>query len=346
MKIDKVTSCKIANMGLCCAVLIVLNHINPRFPRRGLEWLWANAIAGAPFAVPYFFVVSGFLLAGHMQSKHWWSTEVCKRLRTLACPFFFWNIVMLAYHVFLLMGLNFCAHRNVMANVDLSSRRIASALGFDFFSQPEAGQLWYVRSLLIFVFISPFVKHYIGKWFLAILFAAYVFICPDTSVATGNWRMVFRWFFSLEGLFYFSVGVFLWYNPIRVQLSRLSAWSVFLAGFALFILGAQSTPNILCYSRVAGNMFTLVGAWMLMPANPWPRWLTSISFPIYILHPFLLSVAFQMAYHIPCMVFLRTTLVGWFLIALWAVGGSALFSLLLLKGGNKFGAFIFGGRGK
>lgn len=345
MKIDKTISCKIANMGLCCAVLIVLNHINSRFPEGSLEWFWANTIAGAPFAVPYFFVVSGFLLAGHMQTPNWWGTEVYKRIKSLIFPFFFWNIAMLAYHVLLLMGLNFCAHREVMANVDLSFSRIASALGFDFFSQPEAGQLWYVRSLFFFVLLSPLIKRYIGKWFLVILFAVYVAICPDTSAATGNWRMAFRWFFSLEGLFYFSVGVFLWHNPIHLRLSKWVAWCVFLLGFALFVLGGVK-PGVLSYSRVVGNVFALVGAWMLVSANPWPKWITSISFPIYIVHPILLSVAFLVAYHIPGMGFLRTTLVGWFLIALWSVVGSMLFSLLLLKGGNKFGALIFGGRGR
>ena len=57
---------RLANMGLFCAVLIVMLH-------SGVGGLTA-------IAVPYFFLSAGFFLGGRIGERDWWRREVVKRI--------------------------------------------------------------------------------------------------------------------------------------------------------------------------------------------------------------------------------------------------------------------------
>ena len=72
--IDKALSNKIYNMGVVCAMLVVLLHIFPKVKAWSFTWCVDRFISDGlgRAAVPYFFVVSGFLLVRHVNEEGWW----------------------------------------------------------------------------------------------------------------------------------------------------------------------------------------------------------------------------------------------------------------------------------
>lgn len=344
MQIDKKLSSKMANMGLFCAVTIVLHHVNLSFPKDSLGWYWNSGVWGVPFAVPYFFLAAGFFLAGHIDEPGWWISELAKRVKTLLIPFLIWNGIFLFYHVGVLVTLNFLAHRPILANVWLSPSRILNVLGLNLFGQPEAGHSWFIRSLFLFVLVSPLLKKCLSKRFLFILLFLYLGLCPDNESAVG-WRCVFRWFFSVEGLFYFSVGMFLRYRNISFNYSKFLSLVFLIFGFVAFLI-AKVYLFFPEYFRVSGSMCVLVGLWGIMPTGMWPKYLTAMAFPLYMIHPIMLFVPRIFASHIHWLSFLTTTFVGWWLVALWGVGVSLISARLLMRLVPRFSTWAFGNRAK
>ena len=85
---------KIANMCFICACCVVSIHAGQFTPSPvgSVVW-WFRVIFAQCFArvaVPWFFFVSGWLLARHMNSSGWYLIEVKKRIKSLILPMLFW----------------------------------------------------------------------------------------------------------------------------------------------------------------------------------------------------------------------------------------------------------------
>ena len=97
-RVDEKLSSKIANMGIVSAFLVVAMHgySMSSMPAMGtLSW-WFYKLFKENFtniAVPYFFLVSAFFLAGHQSEDGWFIREVFKRVRTIVIPFFLWALI-------------------------------------------------------------------------------------------------------------------------------------------------------------------------------------------------------------------------------------------------------------
>ena len=87
-------------MGLVCSMLMVLIHTGAVPCKGGALW-WVYSIVGqgmATIAVPWFFLVSGYMLGGHLWDDGGWVYgEVGKRIRSLAIPFVLWNLLFVAF---------------------------------------------------------------------------------------------------------------------------------------------------------------------------------------------------------------------------------------------------------
>ena len=164
--IDKNLSHQLANMGFLCACFVVFLHV----PFHGVEatfnWNVKRMFCFAfDAAVPWFFIASGFFLAGkfpvYEEQKipsvmQWWKNEAVKRIRSLVVPYCFWNLLYfgLAYCLGILAemyGLKF--GEEISRTTGAFS--IPSILGLQLLQFPQLPFLWFVRCLILFVCIAP-----------------------------------------------------------------------------------------------------------------------------------------------------------------------------------------------
>ena len=160
---------------------------------------------------------------------------------------------------------------------------------------------------------------------------------------------VFESCFSPEGLAYFSLGIFLRWHPIHVEGRKFWVWSVILA-LALLALyvGTSYTGSLLAKPMVKLSIpFVLYAVWRIIPAKRWAKGVTSLAFPCYVLHIFVLD-----ALHAGLVVLagalgfsqnVQREVDPWFLLAL-AVPLTLLLGHAMYRYCPKVAGVLFGGR--
>lgn len=98
MAVEATVSQKIRNLGFVCALLVVATHVSWAHDGLGPSWaVWNLVDQGVSrIAVPFFFCVSGYMLAGHFGTAGWFGNEVAKRVRSLLVPFMLyaaWHVI-------------------------------------------------------------------------------------------------------------------------------------------------------------------------------------------------------------------------------------------------------------
>lgn len=271
--ITKEISNKVANMSFVCALLVAFIHIGyEAAPGTFGHWLslFVRTVV-AQIAVPFFFVVSGFFLAKHIDEPNWWRRAVFQRVRTLLIPFLIWNLVEVALWFIL----------NGWPNV--SKAILVKTLVADFGLNPiklaAVPPLWYVRALLLFVVISPLLLKQIRSQ------GGFVFICLfvvplllRVSIADSRWTNLWRFFIPIDGLFYFCLGMKL--NPTRLDVGRKWAVLSFVMWLAMIVI-SSGHESILTAAAIP---FLIVAVWQFIPSRRWYPIFAGSSFAIYVMH--------------------------------------------------------------
>lgn len=290
ISIDKRLSRKIANMGFVCMCLIVALHVNVCPPAGTWQRsVYDLCIAISEAAVPSFFVISGFLMAGHFGEAGWWRREVSKRVKSLAVPFVVWNLFYLVFSATLTsvvsaLGGSFGGVRWS----EIGIMKVLSALGLipPFWCQLTF--MWYVRCLVVFACCAPLFLFAKSRWkgiaVLLVLFAVYAafpFLLPEAV----DWKVHFLKYAWMKGVCFFSLGAYLRWNGDALGhfVGRIPRWILVLpAGLLLFADKGFQMPIPL---RSLFEIFAvMIALWSVVPACPWPRWLTGSAFPIFLLH--------------------------------------------------------------
>lgn len=308
--IDKNLSQRLANMGFVCACFVVFLHV----PFHGGEATWGWNVKrmlcfAFDAAVPWFFIVSGFFLAGKFPIRstdgsykipfilRWWKDESMKRIRSLVVPYVIWN--------FLYFGFVFClgaitARYGVKFGGAMSettaSFSITSILGLCPFQFPQLPFLWFVRCLIAFVCIAPVFSIFASKFGGVMIIITFVFYCilPDMLPKLGNWETGFLISSWLKGFLYFSTGFYLRNNASSCAIVR-KCRHLCLVGSIVFLVVAV-IPQIASYGALmricvsVGQPLFLVGLWYCIPCLIWPRSVTSLAFPIFLLHSAMIIV--------------------------------------------------------
>ncbi len=150
--IDRMTeqlSNKIRFLSFVASFMVVMIHCNlcPAVDRRYLIVVQDGIYS---FAVPFFFLVSGyFFMNRYRQTFDWWVVAVKKRLYSLAMPYLFWTLTAI------LVG--FMVHGKCSG--------LLPALGITVVT-PANPPMWYLKMLLIMAMISPVIiwgVRYLGK---------------------------------------------------------------------------------------------------------------------------------------------------------------------------------------
>ena len=170
MKIVSITpemSARFANLAVVSALMVVVLHAGGNCERLSNGW-WFGMLskAVAKMAVPVFFLMSGAFLAGHFEESGWWKNETLKRVRTLLVPFWIWNFIWWAYLV--VMGIVSDLRAGASVGSDFGWQFSIGCsweiVGLNILSSPFYSVTWFLRTLFVFVLISPVVFSLMRKW--------------------------------------------------------------------------------------------------------------------------------------------------------------------------------------
>ena len=347
MSIDAHVSKKIRNASCIAAIAVVGIHTaGLRLEQLSVgSSIWCLELLGSyslfQVAVPFFFLCSGYFLAGHMQEAGWWRRECRKRIHSLLVPYLVWSFVF-ALIPFVPRFASILLHGHIASlHQVLSWRFWLNALGANPFSWPGLVPLWFVRSLLVFVVISPVLKELFAKigWgTLLVLYAVSLATGIYGLHSSGKPYLFLTKFVSVSGLFYFGCGMYGRLSGIRLP-QKGHAIALFLGLFIMLLKGYCRMMDIKCIAPF-GIPFLLFGLWKFVPQWSFPQWLTNATFAIYVLH---MVVWRTLSLVCPLPV---ETVWQWGLKWLSGVGGALMVSMALNRFFPKTAAFLFGGRGR
>ena len=290
VSITKEISQRFKCIGLLCAFLVVCIHVPTSCMNDDSRWIVALLPLGiCRVAVPFFFFSAGFFFAGHIDESGWWLAEIKKRIRSLLIPYGIWGVlysamlIMVAMFANQLLNTGMSAHENIMSYVNP-----ISIFGLDLVNQPCLKLLWFVRALFVFVVLSPLIKvlsclrYGVG---VIVLCAMYLFgldAMHRLGVPTGLFEFGCL---SFEGLFFFLLGISLRKN--NHMFDMVGKISVVFLPIGLLLLLCPST--ILCHQWLSkcGIALTVLGG-RVTPVSQVLVKYSWLSFPVYIVHRFLL----------------------------------------------------------
>ena len=346
-EITEATSQKIKNMSIICAFLVVSIHIS--FPETGLSWLFNRVFGGgiAPVAVPYFFVVSGYFLSAHFDESGWYGRELRKRVHSLLVPFVVWTAIAICLVTPIQIVADVLAGRPFGTTPNFSNGRWIGAIGLDPRQSPSyVGALWYVRCLLLFVVLSPLFRFLVlrlGGFWLLTAFSLTLFHRSTAWSAYPDLHNFFDFWFSLSGVFYFSLGM--WIRS--VEMPRCNAR--LLSGFSILLsVSFLIAKACLCFQRITLPIsltalsipFMMYVLWTLVPAAKWPAWLTGSSFPVFLMHmPISTYFSLPVKYSL-----LKDTFTGNVLVLVCATAIPIAITVCLQRRFPKLSRFLFAGR--
>jgi len=293
MRISDETSEKISFWSFVFSLLVVVIHCAWK-PETEVERLTFALVRTtlARMAVPFFFACSGYFLARHFDEFGWWRREIGKRLRSLGVPYVLWTLV---YAVVLF--------------VEAGELMGLGGFGLNPCKPPALAALWYVRSLMVFVILSPVFKVVLDRWKGWTLLAAYgvmtgwmavSHLCRiDVEAGLGGFLF---YGFPVVGLFYFLCGMYGQRFHWRFWPRRTCGW-ILLSGLALIALwlltvhlNVQTGGVHLCLV----TPLVLVGVMGFMRTPTLPVFLRCCAFPIYLIHGVVLAVLryWNVPYHV------------------------------------------------
>ncbi len=346
--ITKELSHKLANMALICSFFVVFIHTGTECTDGDTTWwlmhLWKNGLCR--IAVPFFFIASGFFLAGHCLEDGWWSRESQKRVRSLLMPYLIWCTAWVVYNLAIIVLANVLAGAELSRNFPFTTLSDwLNIYGIALSKYPYSIPLWYVRWLMILMLCSgAFVwilkqGQRVSRIYLVVLFLLAVYCGP-----LFHEHPVLQ-FASFRGLFFFNLGLYLRLYPPQVTLSRPTALGLLVAGMCVFafeLAGRVYGINWAQYVNRVAILLVLSGSWAFVPAKQWNSNLEACAFPIYLLHIFVLSflslLRKELALPYP------SGLAEFALNGVIAIVGSIVVALFFRKFFPKTAAVFFGGR--
>lgn len=258
---------------------------------KGAVW-WVNQIFSdgySTIAVPYFFIISGYFLARYVGERGWWKVETLKRVKTIVVPYLSWAVVYQLLFLPVRIYADMRAGRPFGTNVELVNGHFLTVFGLELDKWPCSVPLWYLRALFIFVLLSGvlvWILRRIPRIWIVSLFACSLALSFAPNPELGGYSGFLQRCFSVSGLMYFSIGMWLRLSDIHFD-SRKAAISALLIGLSLLVVkivlayeGISLKPSLLAFAIPS----FIYATWHFMPTTALPKFLKGVSFPIYLIH--------------------------------------------------------------
>ena len=308
MFINKVLSDKIRGISFLCTMLVIILHAyddNLWNTSRGSVYyivtIISHGICG--IAVPYFFIISGWLFTRQYDSGISYGNLMKKRLKTLGIPYIYWCLIYTFTYVIVTIYGNKMAGRPLTMGTPLvlplySWKNPFRIFGLNLFNYPANAPLWYVRNLLLLILISPILMKIIKHKTTGIIFIVFLVMLDLASykITSELWHVFFNIGFTFKGLLFYSIGIYLQKFPF-VWKPRITASLLFcFVWITLICIGripSNSSFIILHFSFLIG----CIAIWFIYDYLPWRKRLeswhvTHYSFFIYVSHYALMRILF------------------------------------------------------
>ena len=280
--------------------MVVMRHIG-LVPDKSkpVWWVWQLFVsydALTMVAVPFFFLASGFFLSGHIGEPKWYSKEVGKRVKSLLIPFVIWNVLYFAFMIGLERAstiVGFSPHMPIPEHASIKD--LLNAVGLNPLCSSALGPLWFVRTLFLFVLVSPILCRLRRKVDLALMLGL-MLVAVTFGMRYGNpeIRQIIEYTFSVEGLFYFVAGICLRQNPIGMRYLKTVEIVALVGGLSVFLVLAVAryfgNESFLLPWRLIGTGLLMLGLWSIVPERKILESFSDVAFPIYLLHKFFLDI--------------------------------------------------------
>ena len=349
--IDSSESERIATLSFIAACMIVVIHATPA-PESGSVLWWITRFLGGDgicrIAVPYFFVVSGFLLVGRINDVNWYRSSVRKRIHSLLIPYLIWLLIGLMVRFCIFIGASALGYQIGIGNPFCSFN--LSKVGLDPFH--NVGYLWYVRDLFVLVLFSPlFIYSYkwIGWMVVVVMSCVYLFY-SSLGLTQGEMFDFFEYFLSLRGILYFMIGIGIRFSGRIWKSLRNDVIS--LVGLFVGVLGLWvKSYYVLKMNYSCANLidcvavpFLLIGFWGVGKYIHANKDLISLSFHVYLLHPIFLLLSIAILTILGLRTMQNTSVFIALLRSFFAIAMAITVSLMLKAYCKPLARIIFGGR--
>ena len=253
---EKIQSEAIDRLRFPMAVAVVVLHycmtlsMDATGPMRVLYIVYQEGICR--LAVPCFFIISGFLFFNNLQEWSWdeWRRKLKSRVRTLLFPYILWNIIAL---------LAFWGYDNLHGNPISLFRQFQNYGGLRMFwsahggipigssAFPVDGPLWFIRDLIYFVILTPFIYLFIRRTKVyGILAICVLFLIVRRAVP--------------EGMVFFMIGAYLQLSKKNIiQLVWPHKWWLSLLAVLLLIATCVLQDHSEYWGRFIKFFFLICG---------------------------------------------------------------------------------------
>jgi len=187
---------------------------------------------------------------------------------------------------------NFLHGREAFAGIAIPSiGDMFRILSVDMAHEPYLNVLWFVRTLFIFVVLSPLLLRFANYWVIGGLWLVQCVINP--TLAGGGDIIAFsllKGVFPILGASAFMLGMALRRGGASLSVSRGMGAAALIAAIGI-AAGKAFLPCPVCVNAAYFFMIPLagIGVWALCPAVRLPEFITNAAFAVYVMHQFVLE---------------------------------------------------------
>ncbi len=354
---NKYLSVKLKAISFFLTILVVCIHsYNLRIIRNGevlrinkecnsfFQYFFSQGLA--TIAVPLFFIISGYLFFQNIENGiiSDFINKYKKRIHTLVIPYLLWSIFGVLYALII---------QTIISKPFFTKVQIRDYSLFDLlyviFCDPIPYQFWFIRDLIVLIFISPLI-------FWAVKYLKYFTVLVLLLTWLFNVNFVI---FNSEALFFFTIGSFFSLKKIKHEKFKLEnkylffivSWILLVLFETILIYEDSQNNNILTAIHKTGLLFGILSIWVLYDRLFKNREISSFkvysffqfSFFLYALHEPVLSFFKVFLFH-----FLGETaffsFITYILAPSFTIFLVILIGFLLKKSLPQFYYFITGGR--